>query len=30
MEASGGKDYIQTIWDRGYILREPGPMRAAS
>ena len=30
MEASGGKDYIQTIWGRGYILREPLPMRAAS
>ena len=22
--ASGGKDYIETIWGRGYMLREPG------
>ena len=22
--ASGGKDYIETIWGRGYVLREPG------
>jgi two-component system cell cycle response regulator CtrA len=21
--ASGGKDYIETIWGRGYVLREP-------
>jgi two-component system cell cycle response regulator CtrA len=21
--ASGGKDYIKTIWGRGYVLREP-------
>src|SRR6202158_3734558 len=22
--ASGGKDYIETVWGRGYVLREPG------
>jgi two-component system cell cycle response regulator CtrA len=21
--ASGGKDYIETVWGRGYMLREP-------
>ncbi len=21
--ASGGKDYIETVWGRGYLLREP-------
>ena len=21
--ASGGKDYIETVWGRGYVLREP-------
>jgi two-component system cell cycle response regulator CtrA len=23
LRASGGKDYIETIWGRGYVLREP-------
>ena len=22
-DASGGKDYIETVWGRGYVLREP-------
>jgi two-component system cell cycle response regulator CtrA len=22
--ASGGKDYIETVWGHGYVLREPG------
>jgi two-component system cell cycle response regulator CtrA len=22
-EASNGKDYIETVWGRGYVLREP-------
>jgi two-component system cell cycle response regulator CtrA len=26
MEASGGRDYIETIWGRGYTLREPLPV----
>jgi two-component system, cell cycle response regulator CtrA len=26
--ASKGKDYIETIWGRGYVLREPGEHRA--
>jgi two-component system, cell cycle response regulator CtrA len=30
MQASGGKDYIETIWGRGYVLRDPQPVRAAS
>jgi two-component system cell cycle response regulator CtrA len=21
--ASGGKDYIETVWRRGYVMREP-------
>jgi two-component system, cell cycle response regulator CtrA len=21
--ASGGKDYIETVWGRGYVIREP-------
>ena len=28
LEASGGKDYIETIWGRGYVLRNPEPVRA--
>ena len=28
LEASGGKDYIETIWGRGYVLRDPEPVRA--
>ena len=27
MQASGGKDYIETIWGRGYVLRNPEPVR---
>ena len=30
LEASGGKDYIETIWGRGYVLRDPEPVRARS
>jgi two-component system, cell cycle response regulator CtrA len=30
MEASGGRDYIETIWGRGYTLREPQGLKAAS
>ena len=30
MQASGGKDYIETIWGRGYVLRDPEPVRATS
>ena len=25
--ASGGKDYIETVWGRGYVLREPPEIR---
>src|SRR4051812_34649923 len=28
-DASGGKDYVETIWGRGYILREPQERRVA-
>ena len=24
-EATGGQNYIETVWGRGYVLREPGP-----
>jgi len=27
---SEGKEYIETIWGRGYVLRDPGPVRARS
>jgi two-component system cell cycle response regulator CtrA len=27
--ASGGKDYIETVWGRGYVLREPSDGQAA-
>ena len=30
LEASGGKDYIETIWGRGYVLRDPEPVRVTS
>jgi two-component system cell cycle response regulator CtrA len=30
MQASGGSDYIETIWGRGYVLRDPEPVRATS
>jgi len=26
--ASGGKDYIETVWGRGYLLREPQQLKA--
>jgi two-component system, cell cycle response regulator CtrA len=25
-EASGGRTYIETVWGRGYVLREPQPL----
>jgi two-component system, cell cycle response regulator CtrA len=25
--ASGGRDYIETVWDRGYMLREPSEVK---
>ena len=28
--ASGGKNYIETIWGRGYVMRELGEVEAAS
>ena len=27
-DASGGKDYIETVWGRGYLLREPQEVKA--
>ena len=24
-EATGGQNYIETVWGRGYVLREPVP-----
>jgi two-component system cell cycle response regulator CtrA len=27
--ASGGKDYIETVWGRGYVMREQGQAEAA-
>ena len=29
-EASGGRNYIETVWGRGYTLREPQPVKLAS
>ncbi len=29
-EASGGKDYIETVWGRGYMLREPSRVAVAA
>ncbi|MBO1908071.1 response regulator transcription factor [Microvirga sp. 3-52] len=29
-EASGGRDYIETVWGRGYMLREPHVVKLAS
>jgi two-component system, cell cycle response regulator CtrA len=29
-KATGGKHYIETVWGRGYVLRDPAPMRAAT
>jgi two-component system, cell cycle response regulator CtrA len=28
--ASGGKDYIETVWGRGYVMREPREMSASA
>ena len=28
--ATGGKHYIETVWGRGYALRDPAPMAAAT
>jgi two-component system, cell cycle response regulator CtrA len=28
--ASGGKDYIETVWGRGYVMREQGQFAAIS
>ena len=27
-EATGGQNYIETVWGRGYVLRDPGPVLA--
>jgi two-component system, cell cycle response regulator CtrA len=29
-QATGGQHYIETIWRRGYLLRDPAPMPAAT
>jgi two-component system, cell cycle response regulator CtrA len=29
-QASGGRNYIETVWGRGYTLREPQPVKLAS
>ncbi len=29
-EATGGANYIETVWGRGYVLRDPGPGEAMS
>jgi two-component system cell cycle response regulator CtrA len=29
-DSSGGKNYIETIWGRGYVLRDPQPIKIAS
>jgi two-component system cell cycle response regulator CtrA len=29
-DASGSKDYIETVWGRGYVLREPTEQALAS
>ena len=29
-QASGGRNYIETVWGRGYMLREPQLVKAAS
>ena len=28
--ATGGENYIETVWGRGYVLRDPEPMRATT
>jgi two-component system cell cycle response regulator CtrA len=28
-EATGGQNYIETVWGRGYVLRDPDPRTAA-
>jgi two-component system cell cycle response regulator CtrA len=27
IQASGGENYIETVWGRGYMLREPTPQK---
>ena len=27
-EATGGENYIETVWGRGYVLRDPEPAEA--
>jgi two-component system cell cycle response regulator CtrA len=27
-EATGGQNYIETVWGRGYVLRDPTPAEA--
>ena len=29
-QAPGGRNYIETVWGRGYMLREPHLVKAAS
>jgi two-component system cell cycle response regulator CtrA len=29
-QATGGRHYIETVWGRGYVLRDPAPMPAAT
>jgi two-component system cell cycle response regulator CtrA len=29
-QASGGRNYIETVWGRGYMLREPQLVKVAS
>jgi two-component system cell cycle response regulator CtrA len=29
-DASNGKDYIETLWGRGYMLREPHEVRISA
>ncbi len=29
-QATGGENYIETVWGRGYVLRDPAPAEAAS
>ncbi|TIN51711.1 MAG: DNA-binding response regulator, partial [Mesorhizobium sp.] len=28
--ASGGQNYIETVWGRGYVLREPEDIRVSA
>ena len=29
IEATGGESYIETVWGRGYVLRDPAPSKSA-